>query len=561
MTDPSLLTEVVVLLAAAVVAVPLFHALKAGAVMGYLAAGLLVGPQLLGLVAGVEHIRQLAEFGVVFLLFAVGLELKPSRLWVMRHLVFGLGGLQVVATAAALAVILALAGLSPAEATVAGGGLALSSTAVVLQCLTERGEMASRSGRIALAVLLMQDIAVVPLLVLVTVLTDGVASPLAEGGRALARALLVGGGVLIAGRFLVRPFLRLIARVHTPELFAGAAILVVLATAWVTQAAGLSMTLGAFMAGLVLAETEFRHQVEADLQPFRGFLLGLFFMTVGMSLDLDMMAGDLPRLLSLLAVVVVVKAVLLAALAAAFRLGRDSAVQVGLLLAQGGELAFVVFASAGAAGVFAPGTVRVLNLTVTLSMALTPLLAALAAHLAAMLRRHGSEGEGLDALAGLSGHVIVAGYGRVGQTVGRLLSERGIAFVALDLALERVTSGRALGLSVFYADASRRAVLEAAGAARARAVVLTLDRPGAIERAMRTIRSYYPDLPIYARARDHIHGGLLRQAGAAAAVPETVEASLQLGGTVLRALGTPGGEAEALLDALRKDDYAGLRPR
>ncbi|MBI2235960.1 MAG: cation:proton antiporter [Magnetospirillum sp.] len=553
-----LLFNILALLAAAVLAVPLFHRLGIGPVLGYLVAGVVVGPHVLRLIAEIEDVRKLGEFGVVFLLFAIGLELKLSRLAVLRRLLFGLGSAQVVVTALALAAIGWAGGLPLATAVVVGAALAFSSTAAVLQMLMERGELAGRAGRAAFAVLLMQDLAVAPLLVLLTVLSDANESPPHALALAALRAAVAGGLIIGAGRFLVRPFLRLVASSHSSEAFTGAAVLVVLGTGWVTEAAGLSMALGAFLAGLLLAETEFRHQVEADIQPFRGFLLGLFFMTVGMSLDLSLLAAHWRQVLLLVLLLMTVKASLLAGLARAFRLEADVAAQMALLLAQGGEFAFVVFGQAMRGGLLEPETSRLLTLVVTASMMLTPGLAVLASAVGHRLYKPQGDLGHLDELAKLSGHVIVAGYGRVGQTVARLLRDGGTAVVALDLHADRVVAARAVGLPVFFADASKAEVFRAAGAERAAAVVLTLDRPGAAERAMAVLRRSFPTLPVYARARDHEHSGALKRAGATMAVPETVEASLQLGATVLRSTGMPGDVLETLLSAARHDDYAGL---
>ncbi|HSV29151.1 MAG TPA: monovalent cation:proton antiporter-2 (CPA2) family protein [Candidatus Omnitrophota bacterium] len=555
----SLLFEVLVLLAAAVLAVPLFHRLRIGPVLGYLVAGVVVGPHVLGLIVEVEDIRRLGEYGVVFLLFAIGLELKLERLLAMKRLVFGLGGLQVLVTGLVLAsLVAALSRVGWSAAIVIGGGLALSSTAVVLQMLTERGELTDRHGRVAFAVLLMQDLAVVPLLMMVSAMGGQGESPPLMMLKATGRALLVGAAIVVGGRLLVRPFLRVIAGTHSSEVFAAAALLVVLGTAWLTQKAGLSMALGAFMAGLLLAETEFRHQVEADIQPFRGFLLGLFFMTVGMGLDLPLLGRDFAMVVVLLLSLIAIKAAILTGLALLFRVGLATALHAGLLLAQGGEFAFVVFGQAAAAGVVKPDALGPLTLAVTASMFATPLLAVVAGPLAARLSPRRPDIGRLEDLAHIKDHVIVAGFGRVGRTVAAMLQRQGVTYVALDLSPERVLSARKRGLPVYFGDSQRAEVLRAAGAERARALVLTLDTIAASERAMATIRERYPELRVYARARDRRHGDALRDAGAVLAVPDAVEASLQLGALTLRALGTPPGDLDGLLQEIRHDNYAGL---
>jgi CPA2 family monovalent cation:H+ antiporter-2 len=558
---PSPLFDVLVLLSAAVLAVPVSRALKIGSVLGYLVAGVAIGPHALELITEIEETARLGEFGVVFLLFAIGLELKLSRLAALRRLVFGLGSAQVVVTAAVLAaLVLAFSEVAPPVAIVVGAGLALSSTSVVLQILMDRGELTDRAGRVAFAVLLLQDLAVVPLLLLVDAIGGGGGRSGPElMGMALLKAVGVGLLIIAVGRLLVRPFLRIMAASRSPELFAAAALLVVLGTAWATEQAGLSMVLGAFMAGVLLAETEFRHQVEADIQPYRGVLLGLFFMTVGMNLDLGLLWRDLATVLTLLAALILIKAMLLFTVAMAFRLGADIAVHISLLLAQGGEFAFVLFGQATANGVLPPDIAQVLTLAVTASMMVTPGLAALAVPLAARLHGNRAGLGRLDEIQGIADHVIVAGFGRVGRTVSGLLADSNVPYLALDLASDRVLAARAEGLPVYFADASRHEVLNAAGAARARVLVLTLDRAGTAERTVAALRQHFPELPIYARARDHDHGDQLLRQGATMAVPETVEASLQLGATVLRALGTPRDSVEQLLESNRRRFSAGRK--
>ena len=558
MHESTILVDVLILLISAVVTVPLFQKLKIGPVLGYLVAGLIIGPAGLRLIETSEQISHLAEFGVVFLLFAIGLELKLARLWVMRRLVFGFGSLQVVVTATLLAALGWSAGLSTEAAIIAGAGLALSSTAVVLQILTDRGELTSRAGRIAFATLLMQDLAVVPLLALVGVLGGG-PSVTAAVGLAAAQAVGVLLAIVLVGRFLLRPLLRMIAASHSTEVFAAAAVLVVLGTSWLTAQVGLSMALGAFLAGLMLAETEFRHQVEADILPFRGFLLGLFFMTVGMSVDLALVASQAGTVAALVGGILLVKALALFGLARLFGFTSGTSAQVALLLAQGGEFAFVLFGLAAAQNVMQPDLANLLILAVSLTMIATPLLAALGSRLASRLADAGVTARAnLDDIGEMRDHVIIAGFGRVGQTVSKMLAAEGIPYVALDLHADRVAEGVAGGVPVFYADASRPEVLRSAGAAHARAVVLTLDHAGRAERGVALLRHAFPHLRVFARARDRGHASVLTEAGATKAVPETLEASLQLGAIVLRASGVATDEVGRLLDEFRADDYAQL---
>ncbi|MBF0373377.1 MAG: cation:proton antiporter, partial [Alphaproteobacteria bacterium] len=554
----SALIDVLVLLTAAVIAVPLFQRLGIGPVLGYLAAGVMVGPAGFGLIESTDEIHALAELGVVFLLFAIGLEMKLARLWVMRRLVFGLGTLQVLVTGATLGLALHALGLPIEAAVVAGGGLALSSTAVVLQILTDRGELNTRPGRIAFSILLLQDLAVVPLLALVSVLTgEGTGVPAALGlavvqaGAALA--LIIG-----VGRFLLRPLLHVVARSRSTEIFAAAAVLLVLGTAWLTGKVGLSMAFGAFLAGLMLAETEFRHQVEADIQPFRGFLLGLFFMTVGMSIDIGLVVREAGIVLPATLALLVVKAALIFLLARAFSASSAHSLHVAILLAQGGEFGFILFGLAGATGILDRETSQVLILSVSLTMMVTPLLAVVASRLSQRLSREQPSARALDEAEPLHDHIIIAGFGRVGQTVAKMLAAEHVHYLALDMHAERVAEGLSRGLPVYFADASRPEVLRAAGADHARAVVVTLDQPKIAERTVAVLRHAFPHARVYARARDRQHGEILRQAGATMTVPETLEASLQLGATVLRAMGVTTIESARLVDEFRAADYAKL---
>ncbi len=559
------LVDALILLSAAVIFVPLFQRLKAGPVLGYLFGGAAVGPAGLGLLDTTDEIKLLAELGVVFLLFAIGLELKLGRLWVMRRLVFGLGCAQVVLTMAVLTGLLLLVGAKGPEAVVLGGGLALSSTAVVLQILTERRELNTRSGRITFSTLLMQDLAVVPLLAVLFMLGNGVDDAgadtdaldmLVSGGKALA----VVAAIVLSGRYLLRPVMQVIAASRNTELFTASVVLVALGVAWATAAVGLSMALGAFMAGLMLAETEFRHQVEADIQPFRGLLLGLFFMTVGMSVDLGLLVHEAQSVGLLVAALLAVKALIVVGLVRAFGYPFHVALPSGLLLAQGGEFAFVLFGLAAEQGILGVQAHQLFVLAVSVTMLLTPLLAVVGGRLGQRVRHHTqpSVPSSLEEASELSDHVVICGFGRVGQTVGKMLAERNMRYVALDLHADRVATGLSTGHPVFYADASRAEVLRAAGAEQARAVVITLDDVNRAERAVAVMRQCFPEVPVFARARDQDHSDTLRRQGATVAVPETIEASLQLGATILRQLGNPATDVAEVVEAFRADDYARL---
>lgn len=558
MTDSAQLRDILVVLLAAVAVVPLFRRLRASTVLGYLTAGALIGPHGFGLLHDVEAAAGLGELGVVFLLFSIGLSLSVERLAALRRYALGLGIAQVVLTTVALGALLRALGVESAAALVLGGGLALSSTAVVLQMLVERRELSTPRGRIALAVLLLQDVAVVPLLTLVPLLRVGEASVLPALGIALLRAALVLVVILVVGRLALRPLLRVVARDGTPELFTGIVLLLVLGVGWLTQQAGLSMALGAFLAGVLVAETEYRPQVEGDVQPFRGILLALFFMSVGMGVDVGMLWTRAPLLIGLTAALLVVKAGILTALARSLRFGTATAAAVGLMLAQGGEFGFVLFALAGQAGVLGADIAPLAVLVVGLSMAATPLLLAASRRVAHRLEESDA-GAALAERAGeLQAHVIVAGFGRVGQTVALLLESHGTPYLALDLDAERVLDARRRTRAVFFGDASRAEVLKAAGIERAQAVVITVDEPAAASRTAHVARRVAPETPVLARARDIAQAEALGQAGATAAVPEIVEGSLQLGAAVLRQVGASRDEIDQVLAEFRRELYVRL---
>ncbi|MGH6953857.1 MAG: cation:proton antiporter, partial [Alphaproteobacteria bacterium] len=466
----------------------------------------------------------------------------------------------VAATSLAIGGAAYLTGSSVAAALVMGGALALSSTAAAMQGLAERGELIARFGRVSVAVLLLQDLAVIPLLTLLPLLGGEVGSMVEALGLAALKAIAALLLIVAIGRLLVRPLFRTLAGTRNPEVFAAAVLLVVLGTGWLAAEAGMSMALGAFLAGLLLAETEYRHQVEADIQPFRGLLLGLFFVTVGMSLDVAVLADRTWLAAALLAALLLGKAVILAGLCRAFGLAWPISVRIGLALAEGGEFVFVIFGPAVAQGILATDLVRLLLVVVAISMATTPVLIELGRRLGSILesRRETHAGTLEEDAYELSDHVIVAGYGRVGQAVAMLLRERNVPYVALDVDPHRVAEQRARGVPIHFGDASRIEVLRAAGAARARTIVLTLDDMAMVERAVDALRLHFPTVRTVARARDMTHRARLEAAGASAVVPETIEASLQLGGITLRLSGTSPEDVEQTLSDFRRDDYARL---
>jgi len=556
MPETNYLIDILALLGAAVIAVPLFQRLGLGSVLGYLVAGVLVGPWGLGIIDQVDEIRHLAEFGVIFLLFIIGIELKPARLWVMRRLVFGLGSAQVILTGLVLAGLAVWFGIPAKTAVVVGFGLALSSTAFGLQILGERGQLGSVTGRTSFSILLLQDLAIVPLLALVSLLAQD--ASLVEGVEyAVLQAVLIIAVVILAGRFLLTPLLRLVASSRTAEVFTATAILVVLSTAWLMSLAGLSMALGAFLAGLMLADSHYRHQVVADIQPFRGLLLGLFFMSVGMSIDFGLLGDRSLQIAGLVLGLLLIKALLLWGLCRAMGVGAVDATRTSLLLSQSGEFGFVLFGLALVNGVMAEGLFQLLTLVIALSMVTTPLMANLGERLERYMTRkpesHDVSTVGIDAE---QPYVIVAGFGRVGRRIARILDAARIPYLAMDSNPDRVAQGRAEGYSVFYGDASRVDVLQAAGAAHARVMVSTLDQALPAVRLVSVMRQHYPDTPIYTRGHDRSHCDELRKAGATLAVSETLEASLQLGAAVLEVSEIPGDTISSLLESIRQEYYA-----
>ncbi len=558
-SETSTLQEPLIILLAAVAVVPLVRRFQASAVLGYLAAGALIGPYGFALVQELDAIHVIGQLGVIFLLFSIGLSLSVERLLALRGYVFGLGVAQFAVTAVALWVLLQLIGVPSAAALVLAGGLALSSTAVVLQVLTERRELATTRGRAAFAVLLLQDLAVVPLLTLVPLLRSPDARVLGSLGIAVVRAAVALIVILALGRLLLRPLFRAVTRGGDPELFTGIVLLLVLGVGWLTEQAGLSMALGAFLAGVLVAETEYRPQVEGDIQPFRGVLLALFFMTVGMSIDLGLFSRSLPLIVALLVSLLLLKGGILFALSRAFRLGIGTAAALAFTLAQGGEFGFVLFALAQQAGVLSQDISQLAVLVVGLSMAVTPLLLLVGRRVARRLERPSPDAAVLEGDPSVvAPHVLIAGYGRVGRTLALLLESRGTRYVALDLDAEQVADARRQDLPVYYGDASRADVLKAAGIAQAMAVVITLDQPDSARRTVLAVRRLDPEVPLLARARDLPQCDALTDAGATMVVPEVVEGSLQLAAALLSEVGASREEVDQALEEFRRKTYARL---
>ena len=557
------LTDIIILLAAAVVAVPLSRVVGLGTVPGFLIAGVVVGPSALGLIDNAEEIRHLAELGVVLLLFIIGIELKPSRLWLMRRLVFGLGALQVVVTGALITLAAALLfGLPMQSALLVGPALALSSTAFVLQLLTEQKMLMSAYGRGSIAVLLFQDLAVVPLLALVSLLAVPELSITADVGLALLEALVILALIIFGGRYLLQPILHRVARFGSPEVFTATAVLLVLGTATVMAHIGLSMAMGAFVAGLLVADSEFRHQVVAEIQPFRGLLIGLFFMSMGMALSLDHFLDSPLMVIGLVVLLMTLKIAVLYMLARLFDQASRNALAVSLLLAQGGEFALVLFAVAFENGLLDSALFQQLLLVVVFSMLMTPPLARFANRLA-VAAKMGHTVAFAEAQHIESPSILLAGFGRVGRRVGQILEKRGVCYAAVDSDAAVVQGERREGRTVFYGDARQPDVLRSMGAAEARLVIVTVDDFKANEEVVETLRTSFPDLKIIVRGHDLEHCVRLTERGAGLTVSENLEASIALAQEALVIAGDSREDIEAAVNSFRREYYgfAARKPR
>jgi len=547
-----LLEQAAVFLLTAVLLVPLFQRLKLGAVLGYLGAGMLIGPWGLGMIGEVESTLQFAEFGVVLLLFLVGLELQPSRLWVLRRPVFGLGGAQVLATGAVLAGFALAFGFSWEAALVAGFGLAMSSTALVLASLAERKQLATRHGREAFAVLLFQDVAVIPLLALLPLLSDS-GTHAAGGWMAAAKGLAVIAVVIVSSRLVVRPVLKAVASYGGREVFTAAALLLVVGAALIMERIGLSPSLGAFLAGVLLADSEFRHELEADIEPFKGLLLGLFFIAVGMSANLGLVLERPLAVLGLAAGLMIAKFALMYAIARIGGAPNDTAQRLAVSVSQGGEFAFILFVAAGSLGIFQESTAQLLVVVVTVSMLLAPL--AFEAHERALARwteRHAAPE--FDAITGPGNPVIIAGYGRVGQIVSRVLRMCGVPFTALEVSYQQVDFVRRFGSKVYYGDASRLELLQAARTGEAKLFVLAIDDVEASMKTAAIVRKHFPDVPILARARNRVHLFRLRDLGVKLIWRDTFPASLDMARHTLLSLGFGIAASERAVSLFKQHD-------
>lgn len=544
------------LLAAGAIAAPLAKMARIGTVLGYLIAGVALGPYGVGQVFSLYEAKEMlhfAEFGIVLLLFLIGLELRPKRLMSMRQAIFGLGGAQVGLTALVLTAIGLAFGLKLQTALFTGLALALSSTAFALQVLEENGELTARHGRLAFAVLLFQDLAAIPLIALVPLFAVAEAAKPSMDIVAALKALGTIAAVVVVGRFVLDPLFRLVAAARVKEATTALALLVIIAITIVMNEAGLSAALGAFIAGALLAESSYRHQIEADIQPFEGLLLGLFFTAVGMSLNLSLLAARPGAIVGFVVILLLVKTAVLYGLGRWQGLSGANARRLGVSISQGGEFAFVLLTAGVGYGVLAQGQSEFLSVVVTLSMAATPLLM-----LADDTLRRFSPAPATASLfeppPQSEGHVIIAGFGRFGQIVARVLRAKKIPFTALDISPEQIAFVERFGAKAFYGDASRLEILEAAQADKARAFVLAIDDVEASIRTAEMVRARFPGLPIYARTRNRNHSHRLLDKGVKVVRRETFLSALDITRSLLRGLGLPERDIERSISTFQKHD-------
>jgi K+:H+ antiporter len=566
-------SDALVVLGTAGILVPILSRLGFSPVLGYLAAGALLGPLGLGslsqsfplvswfTVVDANDVAGIAELGVVFLLFLIGLELSLHRLTTMRRLVVGLGGLQILVTTVLLAGFAVYFGKSPSEAIILGVSLSLSSTAIVLELLSKQERLKTSVGRVSFAVLLAQDLAVIPILIFIALLAAGPqGSVLGSVGKAIAQAAIALSVIILFGRFLLRPLFRMVASTRSRDLFIAAVLFVIIAAGVITNQAGMSMALGAFVAGLLLAETEYRRAIEAAIDPFKSLLLGIFFFTVGMDIDVHALLREPLALAGGVVGLIALKSVVIVTLAKLFRLSWPVAVEMGLLLGAGGEFAFVTLAMAAASRLIDPATATFALTVTSATMALIPLLSLLARQFASRLRAAGAAPSELTMRpTGRQRHAIVVGYGRVGKVVCALLNEHGIPYIAADSDASTVTRDRRDGHDVYYGDAADPKFLEICGLANAAGVIITIHTHHLIDDIVEHVRALRPDVLIVSRARDADHARHLYRLGATDAVPEAIEASLQLSEAALVGLGLPTGPVIASIHEKRDEIRRGLQ--
>ncbi|MFJ6024878.1 monovalent cation:proton antiporter-2 (CPA2) family protein [Brevundimonas sp. NPDC092305] len=560
MAEPSTgleLGHIAVLLGAGVVAVPLFRRLQLGSVLGYLAAGLAIGPFGLAVFREPEVILHVAEFGVVIFLFIIGLEMRPSRLWSLRKDIFGLGAAQVLGAGLLLTLTGMGAGLSMPVAFIVAMGFVLSSTAVIMQMLDERGELQAPQGQRAVSILLLEDLAIVPLLAIVAVIASatGVAAETAPPlWRTVGLAIGAIAVVFLAGRFLMNPVFRMLARYGGREVMTAAALLVVVGAAWLMDAGGLSMAMGAFLAGVLLSESTFRHQLEADVEPFRAILLGLFFLSVGMSLDLGVVLADWQMVIGGVIAFMAVKAVAIYAVARVFKASEREAIERAVLFAQGGEFAFVLYAAALTAGVFDPRISAAATAIVILSMVLTPLTTLIAGRLLPTEELDPDAADGVDRAKNLRERVLIIGFGRFAQVVSQPLLARDVDVSIIDMDVEMIQAAGNFGFKVYYGDGSRLDVLRASGAEKAETILVCVDKPEIADRIVELVKAEFPLTKLFVRAYDRGHAIRLVQAGVEYQLRETFESALVFGYQVLIDLGFTHEEAEETITDVRRRD-------
>ena len=542
----------VVLLLAAVIAVPLAKRTRLGAVLGYLAAGALIGPAALNLIGNAEQIAHISELGVILMLFVIGLELSPQRLWVMRRQVFGFGSIQVLVSALAIGAVCAAFGLGWKVALLVGLGLALSSTAIGLQILAERKELQTPHGRLGFAILLFQDVAAIPILALVPLLAvSHAADSTTPTWLIVLRVMATIAIVIVGGRLLLRPLFRIAARTQIPEVFTASTLLVVLGTAWFVQLGGISMSLGAFLAGVLLADSEYRHEIEARIDPFKGLLLGLFFISVGMSADIQLITREPVLVLTILIGLLLAKSLILFGVGRLAGEDNSSSLKLAAVLAQGGEFAFVVFTLAAQIKLLDAHLRDVLILAITLSMALTPLLVI---GFARLIPKPVVEKPAYDQIdEDETPRVIIAGFGRFGQIVARILRANHIPFTAIESSIEQVEVSRRFGSKIYYGDPSRSDLLRSAHVDKAELFIVATDDPDINIRTVRLVRRMYPDLKVFARARNRQHAFRLMDLGAHV-VRETFHSSLVMSQSVLEQLGLDPALAAQRVEKFREFD-------
>ncbi|PWK66897.1 monovalent cation:proton antiporter-2 (CPA2) family protein [Aminobacter sp. AP02] len=553
------LVPVVALLAAGVVAVPLFKRLGLGSILGYLSAGVIIGPFGIAVFSEAETILHVAELGVVMFLFIIGLEMQPSRLWGLRREIFGLGALQVGVCALLLMTVGLAGGFSVAQSFVAGAGFVLTSTAIVMQLLDERGEMSTPKGQRMVSILLLEDLAIVPLLALVAFLAPVAPNDAGTGWAGRLNEIGIGiaaiTGLVIAGRYLLNPLFRILAESRAREVMTAAALLVVLGSALAMQLSGLSMAMGAFLAGVLLSESTFRHQLEADVEPFRGILLGMFFIAVGMSLDLMVVVANWQLIALYVVVYMLMKGLGIYIVARFLRSGHREALERAVIMAQGGEFAFVLYSSALAVGIIDGEANAVLTAIIIISMVLTPLAIML-------LRRFTPQDEqsleDVDVAAELSGTVLVIGFGRFGQIASQPLLLRGVDVSIIDNDVEMIQAAADFGFKVYYGDGTRLDILHAAGAGRARAVLICVDKEDVAVRIAENLAAEFPLVPVLARAYDRGTAIQLIRAGVDYQLRETFESAIIFGGATLKKLGEDPDDVAEVIEEVRNRDAARL---